>query len=43
MPSESWQDFKASLIGFQQLSISACGLCLNGCNCCYGYQKHVFE
>jgi hypothetical protein len=35
MPAESWQAFKTTLIGFQQLSNSACGLCLNGRNHCW--------
>jgi hypothetical protein len=43
MLSVPWQAFKISLIRFQQPSNSARGLCLNGRNRCYGYQKPVLE
>jgi hypothetical protein len=43
MLSEAWQAFKTSLISFQQPLNSARGLCSNGHNSCYSYQKCVFE
>jgi hypothetical protein len=40
---DTWQALKTSLSRISATSGLRTWLCLNGRNCCYGYQKHVFE